>query len=348
MCTDKRTISGGWKVPCGHCNQCYLTRKNDWVGRLIAEKRFTAGAVHVVTLTYGGDTDGGGLPYYDKAVLQNPHAVNFTYEHVQKWIQRVKRYSDGVRYFGVGECGSEKGRVHWHVLLFWQGAPVPNIVMHKRFNHWVMTPEQGRALYSKGHGRSGIPLWPHGVSWWDDVSTAGPRAIEYVCKYLTKGNENLIGVILDEQQHYGLSRMPPMGSDFFIDRARKLVRAKLPIVDWMYDFPDVTTPDGRRRKFFLPRGKTRDLYLGEYVNHWKAVNGNDRWPYSPPVESYLDRMAGHYSKDFDWLDRDETFGLSRFDRPGRFLPLLHTETSGRRWRLSDIGNDMFDADGFPL
>ena len=349
MCTDKRTLRSGLVVSCGHCDQCNLTRKNDWVGRLIAEKRFTLGAVHCVTLTYGGDTDGRGLPYYDQAVLKNPHAVNFFYEHVQRWIQRLKENSDGVRYFVVGECGSEKGRVHWHALLFWQGRPVPNIVMNKRFMHWAVTPEQERALYAKGHGRKGIPLWPHGVSWWDDVGTAGPRAIEYVCKYLTKEPENLIGVISDEENHFGLSRMPPMGSEFFIDLARRTADACLPIRDWTYAFPDVTLPDGSRRKFLLPRGsKSRDIYLGAYVQHWREKHGNDLWPHSPPVDMYVDRMNGHYSRDFDALERDDAFRLGQLDRAGRFHPLLHTETNGRRWQLNDIGNDMFDAEGWPL
>lgn len=341
MCTEKKTLNNGFRINCGHCEQCLLTKKNDWVGRLIAEWKTCSGQVDFVTLTYGGD-----MRYYDSEVLKNPRAVNFFYEDTVEWRHRIKNNSDGCRFFTVGECGSEKGRVHWHVLVFWNGEPVPNIRYDERYLHMVETPEQARARVGR-HWRKGKPLWNHGWSFWEKVSGHGP--MEYLCKYLTKSNE-LNGVDLNGFKHTGLSSKPPIGSQWFRECARRWVDAHLSPNDWMYQFPDVRDGEGRRRKFFLPKGATRDNYLGEFVALWQDRYGHNRWPYSKPVEFFLDKLSGHFADGYDRLDQDERFRMQQFDRAGRMLPLLRTKVEERRWRFEDIGNDMirFDDDSWAL
>ena len=85
----------------------------DWQGRCIAEAA-TAKAAFAVTLTYGRDAMGEKL---------HERAVVMTYSDVQRYLKLLRRHRYTVRYFCAGEFGSEKGRVHWHIILFFWRAP---------------------------------------------------------------------------------------------------------------------------------------------------------------------------------------------------------------------------------
>lgn len=93
-------------VPCGKCAFCAATKRSDWAtrleyeGRLHLDKKF-------ITLTYANPhlTWNHGHPQLVKADLQ-------------KWFKRVRKAGAKVRYFAVGEYGSQTLRPHYHVLLF--------------------------------------------------------------------------------------------------------------------------------------------------------------------------------------------------------------------------------------
>ena len=169
--------------------------------------------IDFVTLTYGFD-----YRVHSKEVLMNPHAVNFYYEHIQSFMKDVRNNSDGCRCFWAGELGSEKGRVHWHGILFWQGRPVPNIEYRKEyFMHWVETPDQAAKRLVKGRWSKGRRLWEHGFSWWKPVREFGEiqfQPIAYVAKYVMKDNF-LNGVDMNGFKHVGMSSQPPIGSEYF-------------------------------------------------------------------------------------------------------------------------------------
>lgn len=93
-------------VPCGKCAFCAVTRRSDWSTRLQFEGRLHL-VKKFVTLTYA-----------------NPH---LTWNHgnsqlvkadLQKWFKRVRKSGAKIRYFAVGEYGSNTFRPHYHVLLF--------------------------------------------------------------------------------------------------------------------------------------------------------------------------------------------------------------------------------------
>lgn len=95
-------------VPCGKCLACLSNRRNDWSFRLEMEHRYSSGALFV-TLTY------------DPKHLPNDECVSK--QDVQKFLKRLRKalYGNGcgaLRYFAVGEYGSNFGRPHYHLLLF--------------------------------------------------------------------------------------------------------------------------------------------------------------------------------------------------------------------------------------
>lgn len=99
-------------VPCGKCVFCSATKRSDWALRLHYEGRKHL-VKKFVTLTYA-----------------NPHlrwkngVSQLCKRDVQLWLKRVRRAGPKVRYYAVGEYGSDKFRPHYHVLLFcWDGFP---------------------------------------------------------------------------------------------------------------------------------------------------------------------------------------------------------------------------------
>ena len=51
-------------------------------------------------------------------------------EDLQNYMKRLRRYNDGkrVRYFAVGEYGTESGRPHYHLCLFGLGIEDQEII----------------------------------------------------------------------------------------------------------------------------------------------------------------------------------------------------------------------------
>lgn len=268
MCTNPHKIADvGW-VACRECWQCRERKVDDWVGRNIAESK-TSTAAHVVTLTYGEDRTVGGIDHLRAAVL--------TYSDVQKYLKHLRADGFPVRYFAVGEYGSKKGRAHWHIVLYWQDA-VPE---HKR-----------RENFMQKH-------WPHGWSYWDDVSAS---AIRYACKYLQKDMED------DARQGFGPmpSKKPPLGDAYFRQLARQYVEQGISPQNLFYSFPDVTrVPHGTRGKThkqfreaakpvqFMMRDKTAENFCRYFVEGWREVH-QDEPPRSPVIWAYLDKQLQAY------------------------------------------------------
>lgn len=382
MCTDLKKLRNGVQVWCGKCAQCRITRKNDLVGRCCAEMyahRAKGLQAHFLTVTYCPKND-FRIPdtrsekerrkLYQRET--NPHAVDFYYGDFQRYLKTLRNYSDGLRYVVAGELGEEKGRVHWHAIIFWKGDPVPNIdTTVKRYNHWIQTPEQAKALNKADGGRrstKGIVAWRHGFSEWRVLNRYG--AIDYVMKYMMKQDNTYQGRSLEGPfKKSGRSNLPPLGHEWFCDLARRQAEAGLPPNDY-YDFPDVidTRPGprkGHRRKFLLPKGAMRTQYLDAYLKAHASKWGDRDFPDSPGkmLQRHLDEKTGHFSRYMSGIEFDDYFRVCRKERTGNgLLALLRTRVKfhrydatnkrfvPRRIDVEEIGNDLerYDAQGHLL
>lgn len=268
MCLEPSKIANVGFVACRKCRLCLDNRVNDWIGRNVAESK-TASASHVVTLTYG-DTDRYGE-------TDNIRAAVLTYSDVQKFLKYLRADGFPVRYFAVGEYGSLKGRAHWHVILYWQG-PVPEHVLRENF--------------AQKH-------WPHGWSYWDEMS---PSAVRYACKYLLKDPKD------PAKQGYGpiVSRYPPLGDAYFKQLAARYVDEGLCPQDLLYSFPDVRRlPYGSRGKSvgdLMAKAKptkfkmgrhTADNFLEEFGRLWEQAYG-DAPPACKPYWDWQARKVREY------------------------------------------------------
>lgn len=96
------------RVPCGRCAACYQNRRSEWTTRLRLEHRYSSSA-WFVTLTYDEDS----LPFSSEG------APTLVKKDVQDFIKRLRiRSSDNIRYYAVGEYGTQTLRPHYHLVIF--------------------------------------------------------------------------------------------------------------------------------------------------------------------------------------------------------------------------------------
>lgn len=98
------------QVPCGRCLECRRSRVNSWFVRLNATLRM-ARSSYFVTFTY----DENSLHYSSNGLL-TLHYRDF--QLFVKRLRKVNKYQEKIKYFCVGEYGSQTHRPHYHAIIF--------------------------------------------------------------------------------------------------------------------------------------------------------------------------------------------------------------------------------------
>lgn len=117
--TKKKKLTG-YSVPiaCGKCPDCIARRISGWSFRLIQESKRRQ-SHQFITLTY--DTDHVPFNQQGQMVL-NKRDLQLFFKRLRKAHDkpgiRSKGESKTIKYFAVGEYGSESLRPHYHVILF--------------------------------------------------------------------------------------------------------------------------------------------------------------------------------------------------------------------------------------
>lgn len=101
-------------VPCGKCPECTKRAISGWSFRLMKEEQ-NADSAHFVTLTYDND----------HVPLSRSGFMTLVKKDVQNFLKRL-RFIQGatageqqrIKYFAVGEYGSQGMRPHYHLILF--------------------------------------------------------------------------------------------------------------------------------------------------------------------------------------------------------------------------------------
>lgn len=235
-------------VPCGQCEACQANRKNDWTGRLIAEAK-TAASMYFVTLTYKKAPE--DFRYLD---IQNM---------LKHFRQDLERNHGGtkVRFFCVGEKGNKTGRVHWHMLLFFDRP------------HKLERMKPGKLWQFWQHGWTNIEAVPSH----DTVAR-----VRYTAKYAVK-------TVGDEKScRPRFSLKPGIGSGFLTKWVDDLVEAGLPIRGY-YHLPGQIWERGHRKgehvRYRL-RGSVARKMADYYVERWIDARPNKPWPLTPWLQRY--------------------------------------------------------------
>lgn len=90
-------------VPCGKCAFCIKKAIDSWCVRLGHELDYSSSAFFL-TLTYN-----------DEHLPKDGHLSK---RDLQLFIKRLRKRNPGIRYFAVGEYGTEVGRPHYHAVVF--------------------------------------------------------------------------------------------------------------------------------------------------------------------------------------------------------------------------------------
>lgn len=162
-------------VPCGKCFTCRSKYRLSWQLRLQHELLSYNYNAMFLTLTYNDDN----LPDNETLVKKD----------VQNFIKRLRKFYNDVkiRYFAVGEYGTEKHRPHYHLIIYGLKAPEQK---KKSILNW----KYGKFLEEK--------IWKKGYTF---VGYVDSKCISYVSKYILK--EFVKGVSVEQYEKAGL--LPP-------------------------------------------------------------------------------------------------------------------------------------------
>jgi len=113
-CAYPIILEKGRAFGCGQCVNCRINKRREWANRIVLESSLYEDNTFV-TLTY----DDKYLPSdgcVRKATLQNFIKQLRAYRDYQ--AEKLDQKAPSIRYFGVGEYGSETLRPHYHIILF--------------------------------------------------------------------------------------------------------------------------------------------------------------------------------------------------------------------------------------
>lgn len=317
------SVTGGVWVKCKACTWCKGNRVNDWAGRCVAEQQNST-AIVSCTLTYAKVTADADLTEL--------------YRDVQLMLKRLRKDGYSVRYLVAGEHGERKGRVHWHAILFFRGAKLPEVEYNTKFYNWK--------------------YWKHGYTY---VQSPDFEGMSYVLKYTLKEDDPLA----NETKVMHCSKFPPIGAEYFQSLAQDYVNARLPVHSPEYSFAHLRLRSGKLRKFWLA-DRSRELFLGGserygfkgYVQLWRDAYGTE-----PPgtdflIENYYDPQAAAEVEAERWsssaLSTGEQNGFLLLPAPtlgvvvsysdGKAVYIPHGLKKGEApWRI-DVGTGYLNAE----
>lgn len=176
MCTQPLTTREGKIFSCGRCKKCHDRYVQHWTFRLQQEQRVTGKSIFL-TLTY----DYSNVPmYYGKMTLYK--------KDYQDYLKRVRKELDKqdikIKYVCCGEYGSNRGRPHYHLLIFGINSDYFNLLQ----SEW---------------GKGEI-----------NIGNVEPASIAYVFKYAVKGSQKTLDW---RQQKQFVSMSKGLGESFAFD-----------------------------------------------------------------------------------------------------------------------------------
>lgn len=236
--------SHGTVHPCGQCLFCRINARREWIARLLLECSCHQ-SNQFVTLTYGESQLPTqilpGMPTMRS--VQNHPAVaaqpgTLSKSDLQRFFKRLRKIGP-FRYFAVGEYGENRGRPHYHALLF--GCD--------------FTQEELEAQWKHGHVHIG------------EVELASiSYCVSYLIKYKNKKDELLD---LRREPEFGvMSRNPGIGH-FAIGEIRNAIFASPPLRNGTLLIPDTFRLGGKEHP--MPRFLRRQLEDEGFVSSRKAL-----------------------------------------------------------------------------
>lgn len=265
--------SVGLPVGCGKCFFCNIKKKSRWTARLMMELQDHADAVFL-TLTFSDDHL-PNPPYVCKRDLQ------LFFKRLRKILSPRK-----IRYYACAEYGSERGRPHYHAIVFNLRFSDANFV---------------------------ASAWPFGFVRLDRVEAG---SIAYVAGYVSKkfinSREFKFTGEMKEKEFTLMSRRPALGSNF--------IKKLLPYAFSQNRFDVIDRISIGGRIYFLDktiREKLRKMVMSDIeIAHIKQLT-KENYALSIHEEiakNYSEGSASEFLEAFYSLDETPRSSLSIIDR----------------------------------
>ena len=190
------------KIPCGQCVGCRLEKSRQWATRCMHEAQLWEHNTFV-TLTYNDE--------------HLPEGMTLRPEDMTKFWKRLRKHvGQKVRYFYCGEYGDNRGRPHYHAVIFNLEFGDKKFFKMSYYSNGDACPLYRSATLEK--------LWPYGFSSIGEVTF---ESAAYVARYVMKkrtgeGAENYYnyidhnGVVHDRLPEFvRMSRRPGIASGWF-------------------------------------------------------------------------------------------------------------------------------------
>lgn len=252
------------KLMCRKCVECRKTWRRQWIGRLMAQ-HYQSSATWFVTLTYGGG-------------YSNGDAYQLDHEHLKKFYSSLRRRGLKFKPVAVGEYGSERGRAHWHVIIFWEVPAPNNVQMDKRID-WTFKDKRGKTRSHWGHGYVQCEL---------------PRSIQgtmsYVLQYLDKAE--------GQRGEFSFGKRPAVGENYLIEFARDRAKAGtalfprgMPIYQVPGNVKDKGKTAGQLYDYWLDtQSVVLQRMLVAYVTEWFAIRPGEKMPWDKWVTGWAENL----------------------------------------------------------
>lgn len=233
-CFRPYTKKDGTTVPCGTCPPCVFRHTAGWAFRLLQEDRNSTSS-HFITFTYDNNN-----------LVTTPTGLRSLCKyHMQTFFKRLRKHNRGrtIKYYAVGEYGSQTRRPHYHAIIF---------------NANIDTIELAWSTRENNHTKA-VPI---GEIYYGDVSG---HSIGYTLKYICKGKTVPAFDLDDRQREFSLISKG-IGISYLTDKM--LMWHNADILNRAY----VQLPGDI--KVAMPRYYRSKIYVSEYQKELLRMSGS--------------------------------------------------------------------------
>lgn len=305
---DQRTgevITDAIVLPCGQCLECRCQYAQQWANRIMLEAQYHDES-YMLTLTYDDEHVPRTWPYdesWDHALYvcdaKTGHVDYRKIKHyrgdevytldpkdLQDFVKRLRRYQEyhccnTIRYYGVGEYGTDKHRPHYHIIVF--GLRLDDVVE-------VGANKHGTVLHDSATIRK---IWGKGIT---EVSPLNWEDAAYVARYTTKklgkAETNFYQENCLVPEFTRMSLKPAIGAQYYQDHKDEIYK---------YDEIHISTAKGGRT--VKPPRYYDKLYDDVYPAGMAEVKGNRREVAERAMVARLDRWDGNYLELLEQRER---------------------------------------------
>lgn len=291
-------------LPCGQCLQCRCQYAQQWAARIMMEAQYHDHS-YMITLTYDDEHVPRTWPYTESwehtvrycdprsghvrltksKQYRGDEVMTLNPKDLQDFVKRLRRdqeyhHSNTIRYYAVGEYGSQYHRPHYHIIVF--GLILDDIVEIGRNAH-------GTILHDSATIRK---IWGKGIT---EVSPMNWQDAAYCARYTTKKLGKAETDFYVENclvpEFTRMSLKPAIGAQYYEDHK-----------DEIYEFDRIhlsTVNGGRTVK---PPRYYDKLYDDVYPAGMAEVRGNRQELARKSLQARLNRYDGNY---IELLEQDE-------------------------------------------